>query len=512
MNFLSRGRADAAGQILPLFALMLIALFAFAGLAIDLSNLFSVKRGMQNWSDAAALAGAQQLARPASGGVSNTQGAAARYDAMTNALQNVLGRAPTVSDYPDCGAGAGVYPSDFANCPIPNGSSTHVVSMNWPAMASGSRIRVAVTQKQVPFTFARVLGLGAVDVSTEATAGYGFGGRWAILTLKHDDPAGIFDTGGTSVKVINGDMGGNGSFTASGTGTNFICLPDGASLGMVNITEGSSFHYTTSPSNVHAPVCASTAPPPTDTVRQIGYQDDPMYPDPLYASTFNLLTASCTPYDDHATTLGPGRYCVTVTPHSSVTSIHLNPGTYYFQGGWALNTGQTITGTNVTVIVSPTGTNGAGTQLKLNGGSGLAINNGPTSAHLCKTWASWNAVPTGFDYNNDCIANQDGTPMAIIVSKKPKDASVDGIYQTGENYAGGSTTGSGVLNWSGSGIVVQIVGVVYAPWDNANIAGGGSSPNGVGQIIAWTVKYNGGGVVEETYDGPLKQGNLRLYK
>jgi Putative Flp pilus-assembly TadE/G-like len=491
---------------------MLVALFALAGLAIDASNLFSVKRGRQNWSDAAALAGAQELTRPVSGGVSDAQGPRARFDAMTNALQNVLGRAPTTGDYPDCGAGAGVYTSDFANCLIPVGSGTYAISMNWPAMGSRSRIRAAITQRQVPFTFARVLGLGAVDVSTEATAGYGFGGRWAILTLKHDDPAGIFDTGGTAVKVINGDMGGNGSFTASGTGTNYICLPDGASLGLVNTTEGSSFHYSTSPSNVHAPDCVSTAPPPTDTVRQIDYQDDPMYPDPLYAAGFNLLTSSCTPYDNHATTLNPGRYCVTINPHSSVSSISLNSGTYYFQGGWALNTGQTITGNNVTIIVAPTGTNGNGTQLKLNGGSGLSINDGLTSDHFCTTWASWNAVPTGFDFSTKCIANQDGTPMAIIVSKKPTDANADGQFQTGENYAGGSTTGSAVLNWSGSGINVQVKGVVYAPWDNANIAGGGSSLNGVGQIVAWTVKYNGGGTVEETYDGPLKQGNLRLYK
>jgi Flp pilus assembly protein TadG len=58
------GRRDR-GQVLVLFALSIIVLFSFAGLAFDVGRFYSEKRFLQNAADAAALAAANALTRGA---------------------------------------------------------------------------------------------------------------------------------------------------------------------------------------------------------------------------------------------------------------------------------------------------------------------------------------------------------------------------------------------------------------------------------------------------------------
>jgi Flp pilus assembly protein TadG len=57
-------RRDASGQVLVLFALMLVVLLLASALAVDYGGWLVAKRNQQNVSDAAALAGAHQLTRP----------------------------------------------------------------------------------------------------------------------------------------------------------------------------------------------------------------------------------------------------------------------------------------------------------------------------------------------------------------------------------------------------------------------------------------------------------------
>src|SRR5207245_1469701 len=45
----------------------------------------------------------------------------------------------------------------------------------------------------------------------------------------------------------------------------------------------------------------------------------------------------------------------------------------------------------------------------------------------------------------------------------------------------------------------SIYGSIYGPADNMQIGGGGGGW-GVGQIVAWTMKINGNGAVNETFD------------
>ncbi len=55
-------RADQAGQALVVLALALVALIGFVGLGLDGAEAFAQRRKMQNAADAAALAGARELA------------------------------------------------------------------------------------------------------------------------------------------------------------------------------------------------------------------------------------------------------------------------------------------------------------------------------------------------------------------------------------------------------------------------------------------------------------------
>ena len=76
------------GQVLPLFALMLVALFAMAGLAIDVSSGYSARQAYRTASDAAALAGAQNLQTVGTRSVTSTDQTHARADALASLVQD----------------------------------------------------------------------------------------------------------------------------------------------------------------------------------------------------------------------------------------------------------------------------------------------------------------------------------------------------------------------------------------------------------------------------------------
>ena len=56
-----RRARSVRGQILPLIVLMLVALLGIAAFAIDVGYAYYAKRQLQSATDAAALAGAQDL-------------------------------------------------------------------------------------------------------------------------------------------------------------------------------------------------------------------------------------------------------------------------------------------------------------------------------------------------------------------------------------------------------------------------------------------------------------------
>ena len=69
MSNLNRKSQRQRGQAVVLVALMMVALVAFAGLALDGAQVYMMRRGMQNAADAGALAGANEMGNKSPSGV-----------------------------------------------------------------------------------------------------------------------------------------------------------------------------------------------------------------------------------------------------------------------------------------------------------------------------------------------------------------------------------------------------------------------------------------------------------
>lgn len=135
-------RREAGGQVLVIFALALVALFAAAGLAIDIGRFYMEKRYLQNAADAGALAVANALIRGATD-------ADARAEGMAVIARNLQGPPNGITAWLPPGAGSEVYASGYA------GSPSHLLE---GILIAGGDVRVAV-HNHIPYTFGRIVGL-----------------------------------------------------------------------------------------------------------------------------------------------------------------------------------------------------------------------------------------------------------------------------------------------------------------------------------------------------------------
>lgn len=163
-----RGRASINGQALVLVVLALVAMLAMAGLVIDGGNLFAQQRKTQNWTDAAANAGAIQLLRRLVGVPVPPTGWDQQVVAAVNESIAVDGLESIVStDYTDL-SGDVVGPAGTGSI---------------PPTAAGVRV---VGQRSVGTYLAGIVGFSTFTATTDATAiaGYGSGsGAGNLLPL-----------------------------------------------------------------------------------------------------------------------------------------------------------------------------------------------------------------------------------------------------------------------------------------------------------------------------------------
>lgn len=149
-------RAGQRGQVLPLLALSLAVLLGFAGLAVDVGYLEYWQQQQQTVTDAAAVGGAEQLARSSCSGASAAE-TAAQNDAQTNGFS----------------AGGNVIVS--ALTPPTSG----------PFSGNACAISVQITTKQVSTFFARLFGYPTgMNESTSAVAEAESTGLGCIYLLK----------------------------------------------------------------------------------------------------------------------------------------------------------------------------------------------------------------------------------------------------------------------------------------------------------------------------------------
>jgi len=144
------GRRDR-GQILILFALSIVVLFSFAGLAFDIGRFYSEKRFLQNAADAAALAAANALVRGSTDADAILE---AKAILTRNYLSDPTGKAaalpPDIPEYTSGHAGDPVY--------LTNG-----------ILITGGDVRVSI-QNPVDWTFARIVGFQTNTIAGQARA------------------------------------------------------------------------------------------------------------------------------------------------------------------------------------------------------------------------------------------------------------------------------------------------------------------------------------------------------
>ena len=232
-------RRDPRGQVLVLFALVLIVLLLVSALAIDYGGFLVTKRTYQNASDSASLAGAQFLTRPASAAkqshakqaawasVASALGFAPAFDPVARAAAD-----PTVA-YVENGYSVWVAspPSEanVADCDKPNhppctyrghASSSGVVFVRIDHEANTYMSRIAgigrtvsawSTAGRFPRDFAVIALCDPFDVSTNCDA------RNANITLDGD---------GTNLIVESGDVGTNRWVKANGKDSGIALSPD----------------------------------------------------------------------------------------------------------------------------------------------------------------------------------------------------------------------------------------------------------------------------------------------
>jgi hypothetical protein len=518
---------DARGQILPLFALVLLGLMAFSALVVDIGLKYAVERRYQSIADAASLAGAQQLS-PATRGdpVTDAMRTAAREQAERVVVGDLIGD-PALSP---CTTSA-----DIVDCELPGGQFH--LSVRTPALACGSAcspqrsIEVSVREPAHPTAFARLFGQTTWDIHRASVAGLEFGKQYAIVTLRPPQPLGSssgFDVrdfgiaGGTQVHIAKGDVGTNANMIYGGSGSK-LYLDAGYSM----------FYY----DPFGGPDWTPPTPPDPEGKKIGAMITDPGYVIPIAPATAGSIapegagsacntaaatllastsygqfiprTAPTTPNMASITCLLPGNFTANPIKGSlgGDTTIlltdTLNHGLFYFGDGLTVQTtligGYTPDAPGVAVVIPQNkelnvNSNGSGSlpfALSLNAGSKL----GNTAGH---------EATAALDFNGNPIVTTGTRPlkMSLMVTRDPN-CTVSTPYPVGCDDSHNDAikvTGKSVL---------YLAGVQFMPTDNSSI-NSSSSTGFVGQVWAWTLKYDGGVSVTQEGSNSTGPGNMRI--
>ncbi|MEP6639911.1 MAG: pilus assembly protein TadG-related protein [Chloroflexota bacterium] len=551
-----RIRPDARrdrGQVLPLFALFLIALLAFAALAVDVSGAYSARRFYRSAADAASLAGAQDLQSTGSRAVTSADRIRARGDAMKSLTTElgITGGLPAA-----CSTAADVDVTDA--CALP-GTSFHV-SIKAGTATGPNRImcqvcdparsvQVGLRNATYQLSFARVLGQSTWNVGVISVAGLAFGKAYAVETLRPPKQAGntfnvndiVLNSNNTVVNVSSGDVGTNANMDYSGTGT------------VLNIDPGYGMFYYDPYS---APQWYPSPPaPPTQIVEQLPTLiQDPnyRYPDMTLAPTFDDaraseyltlpavqradVSATCAAeaakldtsrYTFMATQPLDKIYCYnpgTYTSGSGVKNAQINigtgdvgilkPGAYYLRSG--LDVGGRLVGgyqagsPGVALMLDETGPGNCSScifkgnnalTIALNAGTKFPRGNPGSGATAAVDWAGQLVQTSGPDGPKPPVL------MTLLVRKDANcfvPTSAPFIEPSGCQDSKNQT-----VNIAGGG-QIDIEGVQYAPTDNFAIAGSSDGNGTIGEIVAWTLTYSGSTTLNQQGSGSQGPGTLRL--
>lgn len=517
--FKSRRDASSGGQVLVLVAAGLVVFLGFAGLVTDLGVVYANQREARSLSDAAALAGAQELQLTGTRTVTSAQYTRAR----TVAMQLIVHEVAPSSPIPACG-----YTADFVNCSIPGTSYTVSIATPSPICVdcdAERAVRVTVSQSDIPAFFSRLFGRDTWTVRQTSVAGISYEAKYAVITLRPPRPL------PSSLDANRDDIDLNGTGTMlsvpnADIGTNTNLVQDGGALTVLG--PGYKVHYYDS-----GP--AWTGAPDGKHINKLIEDPNYNYPSRTSLPTFNNQTsalaavtaAECLDERNklsnnyliggvRVNTLAhadPGRrvYCYKPGIYTFRLDVANNdaallmPGVYFFDGGVrvreALIGGYEAGQPGVTLVFRECN---ASCILDGNNASIISLNAGSKFGNPSGTEATAAVSATGQ------VMQADTDPpllMSIMVTKAPGcsvPTSAPFIEPTTCDNNANQT-----LNMAGGGNL-YLAGVQYAPTDNIAISGGSSGVGFVGQIVGWTVKYSGGTQIQQSYPGQEGNGILRL--
>jgi len=283
---------SSSGQVLVLVTLGIFVLMAFAGLAVDVGQFWSVRRHMQTAADAAAIAGATAVR------LGSTPTAAADAVSATNGFTD--------------------------------GSNSVTVTVNNPPSAgvyagNASYVEVIVSQPQ-PTYFMRVLGYTTIPVTTRSVAS-SINGPACLYALDPTASGAVTVSGSSSMTLTCGaivDSNSSSALTSNGGAT-----LTASNIGVDGGYSGSGFTPTPVTGIAPAPDPLSYLQPPT--------------------------VGPCTVTGiDHVGTkkgeppLDPGVYCGGIQV-SGNNPVVFNPGNYILLGGLKVTGSKAnVSGTGVT--------------------------------------------------------------------------------------------------------------------------------------------------------------------
>lgn len=535
------------GQILPLFALMLVAIIGMMALAIDVSSAYSARRAYRTAADAAALAGAQDLQQPGTRAVTSAQYDAARAHSIA-ALEGQLGAAAT------CTLPVG----GRSNCTFISSPLTASVLTPLPSAAScrscdpNRSVQVTVSHPTFQLTFSRVFGVQQWSVSTTSVAGIEFRSAYAIVTLRPPKKVGsTFDIkditidGGTIVTVQQGDVASNSNMNYSGSGSMMVLdpgfqmryypgnPPSGPTWGPLPVGEpiatlvaDPNYRYPdmtgaptypdarTSIAGPGKPVLRADDPLDTSCADQVALVDVTRYafmatqtPDKIYCYNPGIYES------------GTGSQSATITVGPAEVAL-LKPGAYYLKNG--LDVGGRLIGgyvggsPGVALMFDERGP-GNCLDCRFVGNSALtiALNAGsrfPTTTGIpAKPAIDW----TGVEVITSGPASPTPPVLMSILVRRDTDGSGGSaacVVPTTTPFIEPTACDANknqTVSIAGNGQIV-LEGAQYGPTDNMTISGNSSSNGRVGQLWAWTLKYSGGVAINQEGSTSVGPGTMRL--
>lgn len=277
-------RVGERGQIFVFLAIMIVALMAMAGLAVDGGRLYAERRFGQNAADNAALAGALAICN--GGDVLSAAQNAAAANGEGDLVDIVVNQPP----------------------------------LSGPNAGDNTYVEVFIHSSKQP-VFAQIVYSGDLETTARAvghcfTGGGPVGGGNVVLVLDGDDNCAFSATGNSTLYLT---LGNGGIYANSNDADSAICASGNADV----VTDTGIFvvgGFDEDGNAAFSPVPVTGVSPIPDPLASL-----PAPPDP---------GGSCVTYSLSSTnidTIDPGKYCsITISSNAVLT---MNPGVYYIDGG-----------------------------------------------------------------------------------------------------------------------------------------------------------------------------------